>query len=243
LTKIIEKPSRDPDYTSERGVKYYWAPEWVRELNGTICRIKVVKNGNDADLHMVSKSGNTSYIQGRIQKAFRKWHTDRQIDYILLGVDEDTDLTPDWEKEDNDNDVEQGHKYNRLLDNVDKSIQDSVVYWTQAKPSSSIRIDNLSYSQVEKHYYKVGLAIKNNNACLVIFDEDDVWISVIEEYLHKTTAGTLHRHWSCTGRNSLKHHISDAVCNFHQAICNSTAEKLLKELAEEKMEEIIFGKK
>ena len=107
LKKTIEKPIRDADYVSERGVSYWWAPEWVRDLNGTICRLKVLKKDGDADLHMVSKSGNTSYIQGRIQKAFRQWHTDRQIDYILLGVDEDTDLTGDWEKEE---DVEQGNK-------------------------------------------------------------------------------------------------------------------------------------
>lgn len=49
---------------------------------------------------MVSKDGNITYIRGRIQKAFRQWHIDRQIDYLLLGVDEETDLTPDWDKSD-----------------------------------------------------------------------------------------------------------------------------------------------
>jgi hypothetical protein len=34
---------------------------------------------------MVSKDGNMTYIQGSIQKEFKDWHTDRQIDYILLG--------------------------------------------------------------------------------------------------------------------------------------------------------------
>jgi hypothetical protein len=96
----LERPKRDPDYVSERCVEYWWAPEWVRDLKGTICKIKVVKNGNDADLHMVSKSGNHSYIKGRIQKAFKQWHTDRQIDYIILGVDEEELWVADWEKKD-----------------------------------------------------------------------------------------------------------------------------------------------
>ncbi len=99
LVKPIAKPPRDPDYTSERNVSYWWSPEWVRDLNGTICRIKPVKSGNDVDLHMVSKSGNTSYIQGRIQGAFKQWHLDRQIDYLLLGVDPDEDLSPEWERQ------------------------------------------------------------------------------------------------------------------------------------------------
>jgi hypothetical protein len=29
--------------------------------------------------------GNNTYIQGSIQGEFKKWHQDRQIDYILLG--------------------------------------------------------------------------------------------------------------------------------------------------------------
>ena len=88
------------DYLSKRGVKYWWSPDWVRDLNGTICRIKPIKNGNDVDLHMVGKSGRTSYIQGSIQKAFRKWHIDREIDYILLGMDPDDDLVAQWELDD-----------------------------------------------------------------------------------------------------------------------------------------------
>lgn len=103
LAKPIVKPLRDPDYTSERGVEYWFSPEWVRNLNGTICRIKVIKNNNnDADLHMVSKSGNHSFIRGRIQQAFKQWHLDRQIDYLLLGVDPDEDLVAEWEIRDDE---------------------------------------------------------------------------------------------------------------------------------------------
>ena len=104
LSGIIEKPKRDCDYRSERGVEYYWAPEWVRDLNGTISRIKPIRHidddGNtvDVNLFMVAKNGNITYIRGRIQKAFKQWHIDRQIDYLLLGVDEDTDLTPEWDR-------------------------------------------------------------------------------------------------------------------------------------------------
>ena len=98
LNVIIEKPKRDCDYRSERGVEYYWAPEWDRDLNGSIARIKPLKYNGDVHLHMVSKDGNVTYIRGRIQKAFRQWHIDRQIDYMLLGVDEDADLTPEWDK-------------------------------------------------------------------------------------------------------------------------------------------------
>jgi hypothetical protein len=34
---------------------------------------------------MTSKMGKLTYIQGSIQKEFKDWHDDRQIDYILLG--------------------------------------------------------------------------------------------------------------------------------------------------------------
>jgi hypothetical protein len=104
LSGIIEKPKRDCDYRSERGVEYYWAPEWVRSQHGTVGRIKPIKTVDaqgittDVNLYMVARDGNCTYIRGRIQKAFKQWHIDRQIDYLLLGVDEDTDLTPEWDK-------------------------------------------------------------------------------------------------------------------------------------------------
>lgn len=56
-------------------------------------RIHAVKKNCDVELHMKSKDGNLSYIQGSIQKEFKKWHTDREIDYILLGMDPDEIIT------------------------------------------------------------------------------------------------------------------------------------------------------
>lgn len=100
LTTIIERPKRDADYVSARGVEYWWSDDWVRSSSGTVGRIKPVKQNGDVHLHMVSKAGNLTYIRGRIQKAFRQWHLDRSIDYLLLGVDEETDLTPEWSKVD-----------------------------------------------------------------------------------------------------------------------------------------------
>ncbi len=98
LESVIPTPVRPCDYISKRGVEYWWAPEWVRNLNGTITRIKPFKNKNeDVDLYMISKDGNPTFIQGSIQKEFKQWHIDRQIDYILLGFDMDDVMTPEWE--------------------------------------------------------------------------------------------------------------------------------------------------
>ena len=83
----LEVPSREPDYISKRGVPYYWSPEWIRVLNGKPSRLKPVKRPGTVDLYMLAKDGNLSYIQGSIQQEFKKWHEDRQIDYMLLGVD------------------------------------------------------------------------------------------------------------------------------------------------------------
>jgi hypothetical protein len=91
--KKIDKPLRDPDHHSKRGVPYWWAPEWVRGTSssqssfGKIAAVKE-KDGSVA-LYMKSKTGSYSYIQGSIQREFQQWHTDRQIDYILLGIDPD----------------------------------------------------------------------------------------------------------------------------------------------------------
>ncbi len=99
--KSLERQFRDPDHYSKRGVAYWWAPEWVRETgaNRAIGKIKPIKmSDGDVSLHAVSKSGNVTYIQGSIQREFQQWHEDRQIDYILLGVDPDQDLKPEWEE-------------------------------------------------------------------------------------------------------------------------------------------------
>jgi hypothetical protein len=106
----VDKPLRDPDHISKRGVFYWFSPEWTRGTDGSnisFGKIKAIKekicvshgrpggamNHNSktcscphtVNLYMVSKSGNTTYIQGSIQQEFKEWHEDRQIDYILLG--------------------------------------------------------------------------------------------------------------------------------------------------------------
>lgn len=52
-------------------------------------RIHAVKENGTVNLYMKAKDGNLSYIQGSIQKEFKKWHEDRSIDYLLLGMDPD----------------------------------------------------------------------------------------------------------------------------------------------------------
>ena len=93
MTQVVQKPLRDPDHVSKRGVHYYWAPEWVRgtsSSNDKFGKIKAIKENNAVNLHMVSKDGNLTYIQGSIQQEFKDWHDDRQIDYILLGESPDS---------------------------------------------------------------------------------------------------------------------------------------------------------
>ena len=104
MTKKNEEPKlvvpnwRPCDYISKRGVEYWWAPEWIRNLNGSPAKIRPIKDKKtgDVDLHMESKDGKKfSYIQGSIQREFKKWHEDRKIDYLLLGEDEDQLLEVD----------------------------------------------------------------------------------------------------------------------------------------------------
>lgn len=92
----VKIPDRAPDYRSARGVPYWFAPDWIRADGG---RIKPIKKGDYVDLYMLSKSGNLTYIQGRIQDAFWKWHEDEGIDCILLGIDPDDILLTDWNYE------------------------------------------------------------------------------------------------------------------------------------------------
>lgn len=116
-SKIV-RPSRDPDHYSKRGVPYWWAPEWIRGTaadciytdsevlpsdweiivnsngervhpQGAYGRIHAVKEKGDVNLYMKSKEGNLSFIQGSIQKEFKRWHEDRSIDYLLFGLDPD----------------------------------------------------------------------------------------------------------------------------------------------------------
>jgi hypothetical protein len=95
-----DMPMRPPDHVSKRGVPYFWAPEWVRSLNGTVTRIKPIKEKNgEVNLYMLSKANKLSYIQGSIQQEFKQWHQDRSIDYMLLGVNEDELIETSHDKE------------------------------------------------------------------------------------------------------------------------------------------------
>lgn len=93
--KKVVKPNREPDMLSKRGIPYWFGPDWVRDLNGTIGRIMPVGEDEDVRLHMLSKDGNLTFIQGSIQQEFLKWHEDNAIDLILLGVD----IEPNWSYE------------------------------------------------------------------------------------------------------------------------------------------------
>ena len=110
----IQRPNRDPDHYSKRNVAYWFNPEWTRGTSSDgiydmpsnhatlttadgrfICpcasygKIHAVKVNGDVELHMKSKDGNLTYIQGSIQTEFKRWHEDRSIDFILLGLDVD----------------------------------------------------------------------------------------------------------------------------------------------------------
>lgn len=87
-TPIVNRPLREPDHVSKRGVPYWWAPEWTRATSSgesSYQKIKAIAEKETANLYMVSKEGKLTYIQGSIQQEFKDWHEDRQIDYILLG--------------------------------------------------------------------------------------------------------------------------------------------------------------
>lgn len=98
--KTVVRPVRPSDHISKRGVPYWWAPEWTRCVNGSVGRIKAIKKDDDnVELHMLSKTGNLTYIQGSIQQEFIDWHEDNSIDYLLLGEDADDLIITDWEYE------------------------------------------------------------------------------------------------------------------------------------------------
>lgn len=95
----LSKPLREPDHHSKRGVPYWWAPEWIRgtgQSADSFGKIAAVKEKDDSvNLYMKSKAGEYSFIQGSIQREFHKWHEDRQIDCILLGMDIDDIIKDD----------------------------------------------------------------------------------------------------------------------------------------------------
>jgi hypothetical protein len=85
-----QKPNRDPDHISKRGVWYFWSPEWIRgtsSSNTNFGRIKAIKDRGSVSLYMQSKEGNLTYIQGSIQSEFIEWHEQRKIDYFFLADD------------------------------------------------------------------------------------------------------------------------------------------------------------
>ena len=89
--KPVERPMREPDYVSKRGVHYWFSPEFIRgtsSSNSSFGRIKAVRKGDDCSLYMLSKEGRLTFIQGSIQREFIRWHLDRQLDYLILGVSE-----------------------------------------------------------------------------------------------------------------------------------------------------------
>jgi hypothetical protein len=98
----VKKPHREPDMISKRGVSYWFGPDWVRDLNGTIGRVIPLKAQYfnwepSVELNMLSKDGNISVIQGSIQREFLQWHTDQALDAILLGFDEDQIISTNWQ--------------------------------------------------------------------------------------------------------------------------------------------------
>ena len=74
-------------------------------MNGKAGRIKPVRSKNndeEADLYMVAKNGNCSYIEGSIQRDFQRWHDENGIDllmYIIHGIEDEDPLETNWEYE------------------------------------------------------------------------------------------------------------------------------------------------
>lgn len=101
--KVIPKPKRPPDLISKRGIPYWFGPDWVRDLNGTICRIKAIRMKlfsyaeEGVYLHMLSKDGNVNFIPGSIQKEFSDWCKQAEIDEILIGITVDQVIATDWQ--------------------------------------------------------------------------------------------------------------------------------------------------
>ncbi len=101
--KKVQRPNREPDHHSKRGIPYWWAPDWCRDTNGTVGRLMPIREGKEDEnvyLYSVSKAGNPTYIQGSIQREFKDWHADNLIDCILLGMDLDELEVTDWSYED-----------------------------------------------------------------------------------------------------------------------------------------------
>lgn len=85
---------RPHDYISPRGARYWFHPEWVRDLGGCVSKIYPQKKG-DASSDAVSfvlcgesLVGSTyGPIAGPVQERFQEWYKNREIDCILMGED------------------------------------------------------------------------------------------------------------------------------------------------------------
>ena len=108
--KNVKCPTRKPDMVSKRGHPYWFGPDWVRHSSINPGRILPVDCDGDVSLHMLSKTGNLTYIQGSIQHEFWDWYKNNQLDTIpwredmeidcmLLGVKPEDLLQSDWEYE------------------------------------------------------------------------------------------------------------------------------------------------
>lgn len=103
-TRGTTADNRDHEYIKERienGNTHYAGNEIIDNSGSYIVpcesygKIHAVKEKKTVNLYMKSKEGKLSYIQGSIQDEFKRWHEDRQIDYILLGMDPDEILASD----------------------------------------------------------------------------------------------------------------------------------------------------
>jgi len=108
--KTVKRPERKPDMLSKRGKAYWFGPEWTREAGKSYGRILPAMRDNQVFLHMLSKDGNLSYIQGSIQYEFYDWYLankdnivpwrkDFEVDCVLLGMEPADLLLSDWEYE------------------------------------------------------------------------------------------------------------------------------------------------
>ncbi len=109
--KNVKRPTREPDMHSKRGVPYWFGPEWVRHSGKHPQRILPIANENGSvSLHMLSKGGSLTYIQGSIQYEFQDWlrmnegacmtwREDMEMDCLLLGVTPEELMQSDWEYE------------------------------------------------------------------------------------------------------------------------------------------------
>ncbi len=86
----IERPQREPDLISKRGVPYWFSPDWVRATSSAAVSFGRIADQGDR-LYMVSKEGTTSYIQGSIQHEYARWLENR-INYFFLPEEETHEL-------------------------------------------------------------------------------------------------------------------------------------------------------